>query len=424
MISIYIINCGLILVFILLFFITRKTNKRWSKINDYLGTVTNTVNSIRYGNLSTKIEKLEHPTYQNVTDSINRMVETLNDREQMIVEYQAELMRQNKMLESVINSLSDGILIINENYDVLRATPKVSTWFGVKGKNIVGKNIQEFIQLPEDIGIDKLNGHDVFIKHTPTNNFIISSQKLKLDDKKQRYVLLIKDVTNEREIETLKEDFVATLTHDLKVPIVAEANIVEFLLEGKFGEITEKQKVALLNMKASNKELIDLVQILLETYKIKETGINLLKESINLVPFIESIIEEVQPIANNSGMTINFESERNYSVMADPMQLTRVIKNLISNAISHSNTTNSIDIKTGELPGYVTISVIDYGQGIPKEEIKMIFNKYYSAVKKFRKIGTGLGLYLSQQIAVSHGGEITVESEENVKTEFCVKLPV
>ena len=124
----YIINCGLIVVFISLFFITRKTNKRWSKINDYLGTVTNTVNSIRYGNLTTKIEKLEHPTYQNVTDSINRMVETLNDREKMIVEYQAELMRQNKLLESVINALSDGILIVNENHDILRATPKVSTW--------------------------------------------------------------------------------------------------------------------------------------------------------------------------------------------------------------------------------------------------------------------------------------------------------
>ena len=420
----YIINSGLILVFILLFFITRKTNKRWSKINDYLGTVTNTVNSVRYGNLTTKIEKLEHPTYQNVTDSINRMVETLNDREKMIIEYQAELMRQNRLLESVINSLSDGILIINEHNDILRATPKVSTWFGVKGKNIVGKNIFEFIELAEDLSIEKLNGNDVFIKHTPTNNFIISSQRLKTDDKKHRFVLLIKDVTNEREIETLKEDFVATLTHDLKVPIVAEANIVEFLLEGKFGEITEKQKVALQNMQVSNKELIDLVQILLETYKIKEQGIKLLKETIVLNPFIEGIVAEMQPIANKSGITINFNPERALTVNADPIQLNRVIKNLISNAISHSNTKECIDVKTGELKGYISISVIDYGQGISQKEIKMIFNKYYSAAKKFRKIGTGLGLYLSQQIALSHGGEITVESEENVRTEFCVKLPV
>ena len=420
----YIINSGLILVFILLFFITRKTNKRWSKINDYLGTVTNTVNSVRYGNLTTKIEKLEHPTYQNVTDSINRMVETLNDREKMIIEYQAELMRQNRLLESVINSLSDGILIINEHNDILRATPKVSTWFGVKGKHIVGKNIFEFIEIADGLSIDKLNGDDVFIKHTPTNNFIISSQKLKTDDKKNRFVLLIKDVTIELEIETLKEDFVATLTHDLKVPIVAEANIVEFLLEGKFGDITEKQKVALQNMQVSNKELIDLVQILLETYKIKEHGIKLLKETIVLDPFIEGIVAEMQPIANKSGITINFNPERALTVNADPIQLNRVIKNLISNAISHSNTKECIDVKTGEQKGFITISVIDYGQGISQEEIKMIFNKYYSAAKKFRKIGTGLGLYLSQQIALSHGGEITVDSEENVRTEFCVKLPV
>lgn len=333
-------------------------------------------------------------------------------------------MRQNRLLESVINSLSDGILIINEHSDILRATPKVSTWFGLKGKDIIGKNIFEFIELADGLSPEKLNGDDVFIKHTPTNNFIISSQKLTTDDKKQRFVLLIKDITNEREIETLKEDFVATLTHDLKVPIVAEANIVEFLLEGKFGEITDKQRVALKNMQSSNKELVDLVQILLETYKIKEKGIQLLKETIVLNTFIESIIDEMQPIANKSGITINFTPERALTVFADPIQLTRVVKNLISNAISHSNTKECIDIKTGELQGYITISVIDYGQGISPDEIKMIFNKYYSAAKKFRKIGTGLGLYLSQQIAISHGGEITVESEENVRTEFCIKLPV
>lgn len=419
----YILNLSIILVFIILFLITRQTNKRWSKINDYLGMVTNTVNSVRYGNLSTKIDEIDHPTYQNVTDSINRMVETLNDREKMIIEYQAELMRQNKLLESVINSLSDGILIINEKHSILRATPKISSWFGTKGKDIIGKNIFDFIQLGENLNIEKLNDEDVFIKHTPTNNFIINSIKLSLDDKK-RYVLLIKDVTNEREVETLKEDFVATLTHDLKVPIVAAANILNFLIDGKFGDINEKQKVALLNMKNSNQELVELVQILLETYKIKETGIKLLKENILLNGFLDEVVNETQPIATNSGITIHFEPSRNIKVTADPLQLERVVKNLISNAISHSNTKDRIDITTGEEPGFITISVIDYGQGIPPEEIKLIFNKYYSAAKKFRKIGTGLGLYLSQQIIKSHGGEITVESEENVRTVFCIKLPL
>ena len=420
----YLLNLGIILVFIILFLITRQTSKRWSKINDYLGMVTNTVNSVRYGNLSTKIEEINHPTYQNVTDSINRMVETLNDREKMIVEYQNELMRQNKLLESVINSLSDGILIINDKHNILRATPQITEWFGTKGQEIIGSNIDDYIQISDDTPIERAKNKDVFIKHTPTNNFVMQTIKLSLDDDKKRYVILIKDVTNEREIETLKEDFVATLTHDLKVPIVAESNIINFLLNGTFGEISDKQEVALLNMKKSNQELVELVQIILETYKIKETGIKLLKENIMLNGFISDIVESTQPIANNSGITIYFTPSRDIKVTADPMQLERVIKNLISNAISHSNTKDRIDIKTGEIPGYITISVIDYGQGIPPKEIKLIFNKYYSAAKKFRKIGTGLGLYLSQQIVKSHGGEITVQSEEGVQTEFCIKLPL
>ena len=421
----YLVNICVILVFISLFFITRRTSKRWSKINDYLGKVTTTVDSIRYGNLSTKIEKVEHPTYQNVTDSINRMVETLNDREKMIIEYQTELMRQNKLLESVINSLSDGILIINEKFEILRATPKILNWFGIKGRDIIGKNVFEFLQpvKDEDFDISGLNNAEIFIKHTPTNNFVINSQPLTSLEKK-RFVLIIKDITTEKEIETLKDDFVATLTHDLKVPIVAASNIIDLFLANKFGEISDKQKYALENMKSSNQGLLELVQILLETYKLREQGIKLVRSDIEINPFVEAIITEMQPIATENKIEIKYlPSDCVKVVNADPMQLRRVIKNLISNAIDHSNTKKFIDIKIGKYQDGITISVIDYGQGISKDELKMIFNKYYSAAKKLRKVGGGLGLYLSQQIAVAHGGEIIATSEEGVRTEFCVKLP-
>ena len=421
-----IINIAVILVFISLFFVTRRTNKRWSKINDYLGKVTTTVDSIRYGDLSKKINT-DHPTYQNVTHSINRMVETLNDRERMIAEYQSELMNQNRLLESVINSLSDGILIINDKFEILRATPKILKWFGVKkGHDIVGKSIFDYIQLSDDDAkADKLDNDEVFIKHTPTNNFLISSQPL-MHIEKKRYVIIIKDVTVEKEIETLKTDFAATLAHDLKVPIIAASNMTDLLLNGKFGEISDKQEVALKNMKSSNSELLELVQVLLETYKIDDKGgIELYKEKINLNEFAKNVVEELIPLTKDLEIKLNFiPSDTNIFVNGDKMQLQRVIKNLVSNAINHSNSHKDIDVKIGENKGLATISVIDYGQGIPKDEIKMIFNKYYSAAKKLRKVGTGLGLYLSQQIAQAHGGEITVESEENIRTEFCVKLPV
>ena len=298
-------------------------------------------------------------------------------------------------------------------------------WFGIKGKDIIGKNVFEFIQpvSEESFEVAELKNTEIFIKHTPTNNFIINSEPLTSLEKK-RYVLIIKDITTEKEIETLKEDFVATLTHDLKVPIVAAANIIDLFLADKFGEISEKQKFALNSMKTSNQSLLDLVQILLETYKLKEQGIKLVKSDIEINPYIEEIIKEMQPIAKDNKIEINYQPSNSVkTINADGMQLCRVIKNLISNAIDHSNTKKPIDVKVGTFNGGITISVIDYGQGISKDEIKMIFNKYYSAAKKLRKVGTGLGLYLSQQIAVAHGGEIIVTSEEGVRTEFCVKLP-
>lgn len=423
----YAINLFIIFIFISLLVVFKKSDKKWSKINDYLGMVANTVNSVRYGNLATKIERLEHPNYQNLSESINRMVETLNDREKMILEYQGELTRQNKFLEAVINSLSDGILIIDENYTILRVTSQIVNWFGEDGKNLIGKNILDYIQPKKNIKCEKFKEDEIFVKNDSSASFEATAMRLEIEDKKKRFVIIIKDITNQKELEQIREDFVATLTHDLKVPIVAESNILDFLINGKFGEMNEKQHEAIGNMKDCNQELLELVQILLETYKIKETGIDLEKVNIDLAPFITSIVEEMNPIIEKSGFKINFDSQYNLNILADRVQLKRVIKNLIQNAISHSESNKDVDVKIEQIPAenpeFIAISIVDYGKGISQENIDKIFNKYYSTAKKFRKIGTGLGLYLSQQIIKSHGGEIVVTSEENARTEFCIKLP-
>ncbi|MCM1340072.1 MAG: HAMP domain-containing histidine kinase, partial [Muribaculaceae bacterium] len=247
--------------------------------------------------------------------------------------------------------------------------------------------------------------------------------ELKIEEnKKARYIVIIKNITNQKEVETLKEDFVATLTHDLKVPIIAETNMIDLFLNESFGAINEKQRYALKTMQSSNKELLDLVQIVLDTYK--STQITLYKENIMLKAFIEEIIEEMNPIAAKTGNTLNFIYPRDIRVLADRFQLKRVLKNLIQNAISYGAAKTPIEIEIGEIPDYITIKVKDYGPGISKSDIEKIFNKYYSAAKKFRKIGTGLGLYLALQITKAHKGDLTVESIEGEFTEFCIKIPV
>ena len=100
----------------------------------------------------------------------------------------------------------------------------------------------------------------------------------------------------------------ATLTHDLKVPIIAETNMLELFLSESFGKISEKQKVALKNMQASNKELLELVQTVLDTYKFKGQSFRLYKENIMLKSFINEIINEMKPIADKTKNTLIINS--------------------------------------------------------------------------------------------------------------------
>jgi signal transduction histidine kinase len=327
-------------------------------------------------------------------------------------------------LEQVLNSLSDGLLIVDENYIIQRATRRVVKWFETEGKILPGRSLHDFVEIPRKKPVHLLDNDEVSIPTQRNSNFCIDSVEINIDDEKEKFLVIIKDVTAQKELESLKDDFVATLTHDLKVPIIAEKNMLDLFLDGTFGSVSDKQKLALQNMQVSNQELLELVQVVLDTYKIRDGRITLYKENIMLGSFINEIFTEMKPIASKTKNDLVFIKDRDIRVYADRFQLKRVIKNLIQNAISYGKPKSPIEVTIGEIPDFVTIKIKDYGAGISRSELDKIFNRYYSAAKKFRKIGTGLGLYLALQISKAHQGDLTVDSKEGEYSEFCIKIPV
>lgn len=288
-----------------------------------------TFQKVRYGQLDARIENLEN---QKLQKSVNRLLETILDREDMIKEYQHSLSEKNASLEKMI--------------------------------------------------------------------------KL------------------EKESQKLKEDFIATLTHDLKVPIIAELNTIDFFLSGRFGDINDKQKEALKLMKNSNEELIELSAILLETYKIQQESIVLNKRETAFDTFVEEIVQEMKPISVSNSLNLEFfPSDTSTTFLIDRLHLKRVLKNLILNAISFSNHGAGVQVKNAIYGDFAVVEVVNEGIGISKEDADLIFNKYYSSAKKFRKVGTGLGLYLANQIVKAHNGTIMCKSEDG-KTVFTVKIPL
>ncbi len=228
-------------------------------------------------------------------------------------------------------------------------------------------------------------------------------------------------IEREKQSQNLKQDFISTLAHDFKVPIIAQDNTYDMLLDGKFGELTDIQTDVIKNLKVSNNDLKNLVADLLDAHKLETCEFEVNKEEINLDKLIKEVIEQNKSILSIKNKEIIY-SGKNISLCVDEFLIKRVLNNLISNAIFFGKNSKNIYIELSKTKQNVEISITDEGDGI-KEDIDSVFKKYYSASKKYSNIGIGLGLYIANKIVMAHSGKITAKNAEGKGACFTVILP-
>lgn len=225
------------------------------------------------------------------------------------------------------------------------------------------------------------------------------------------------------ELVKIQQDFTATLTHDLKVPILAEINALKLFSEESFGSITPQQKDVIKSMIKNNEELLFLVNTLLDTCKNRSGALKINKSTESLSETINESIEEVAFLVKKHSITF-VPPKKSLMLDFDKIEIKRVIKNLLNNAISHTKEDGVISVEVVSRKKETEVIVIDNGRGIAVAELGKVFEKYFSTAKKMRKVGTGLGLFLSKQIIEKHGGRIWVESEEGKGSKFHFTLPL
>ena len=227
-------------------------------------------------------------------------------------------------------------------------------------------------------------------------------------------------IEQEKESQKFKDDFVAALTHDLKTPVIAELNAINMLMNGMFGEISAPQKEVLSMMEKSDKDLIELSEMLQQTYKIQANEIVLKKEKTELNRFLADIFDELKPIFNskNQNPLCEIQDEKVFAQI-DLMNFKRVIHNLLLNASKYAYSDTDVTLNLYSENDKIFITVTNFGDTINEDEMKLIFEKYYSGINKFQQLSTGLGLYCANKIVMAHGGKIDVKSEEG-KTVFTV----
>lgn len=411
-------------------------------ITNPISRITDLALSVENGDLSKRLNIRNNDELGYLAQSFNRMINALSDRSQEIVESNRLLSEQSNKIEAIISSSADGIITIDSEWKISSINPRILEWTGLSRDEVIGKPFYQVIKykpsnnsvVPEIESINAPENINQYYPNASLRNFN-TQEVTRLDityseikpqiNPENSYVLILRDVTKKKELEQLKEDFVATLTHDLRVPIVASVQSLEQMLQGYYGELQDKQKFITQHLISSNKDLLRMVNTILDSYSYEEGKQALIKRKVNLNKLLDECVTGLKPLINEKRHRININLHQSLTeVMIDRPEIKRVIINLLSNAITYTQQEGSIEIKTSSFDNEVIVSISDNGPGIAKESQKELFQRYSKATNTLRKIGTGLGLYLSKQIIGAHSGKIWVESEKGEGSTFYFSLPI
>ncbi|MBW4654129.1 MAG: hybrid sensor histidine kinase/response regulator [Kaiparowitsia implicata GSE-PSE-MK54-09C] len=226
-----------------------------------------------------------------------------------------------------------------------------------------------------------------------------------------------------------REDFVSRLTHDLRTPLVAADRMYKLFQEDAFGELSPEMQDAIAVMVRSNKNLLQMVNTLLEVYR-HESGRKSMSFSLcDMRSIVQEVAQELTPLIQEKGLQLIVDLPEDgaclTSVLGDSLELRRVLINLVGNSIKFTDE-GSISIRLRgadppNTPNRVRLDVIDTGGGIPSEDLQMLFERFRQGNHK--RAGSGLGLYLSRRIIETHRGNISVKSELGKGSIFTVRLP-
>jgi signal transduction histidine kinase len=232
---------------------------------------------------------------------------------------------------------------------------------------------------------------------------------------------ILRDVTEERQIEHAKAEFIANASHELKTPLFALSGYLE-MLEDEDDEKVRKE--FLRDMKAQTERLESLAKTLLDLSRLDANAVTFRLEEVDL----EDLLHELKRDFAYTGREIHIHSEEGIPpVETDPIQLYRMLAILLDNALKYSGGLDGekpVELELHREDGHALVSVTDRGCGIPEAEIPHIFDRFYRAQGSSRADGTGLGLALAGEISQHLGGDIRVESRPNLGSTFSVELPL
>ena len=395
-------------------------------------TIRHNTQQIATGDLTQRVPLVGPSEVQELAKEFNIMADQLQQKISSIEE-------ESERLQTLLSRMVEGVLAVDGSGRAVFANPAFCNITGMTMDRMKGRSYLE-ITRNDDLStfvsqhLDKMNFETApdtkeirFL--AGSNNRILSIQASRIYDNAHSLSLLLlvfHDVTQTRQVEQIRKDFVANVSHELRTPLTAIQGSTEVLLDGAYQDPAQSRRfLEIMEKQLGN--IQNLVTDMLKLASVEDGRLPLRREETDVALLIQELTTVIQPLANKKNQTLDVSVASNIpSVQVDPHQLHDSLMNLLDNAVKYTQENGRIELKAFVEGSNLVFTVSDNGTGISKEQLPRIFERFYRVDKsRSREVGgTGLGLSIAKHGIENHGGSISVQSELGEGTKFTIRIPL
>ena len=360
-------------------------------------------------------------------DELGQLGQAFNEMSVSLKNMMATISGEKTKLATILSSMTDGVVMTDYEGSILMANTAAESQFNFKEANSLGKPLIEVIH---DHEIDELVKKCLKTAQEQTGQIDVAGRFLRVvaiplsSGKPPGALALFQDLTEMRNLQTMRREFVGNISHELRTPLAAIKAIVDTLQNGAINDM----KVAKDFMEKLDVEVDGMTQMvteLLELSRIEGGRAKLKTGLVDLNLLVEEVVTRLSPQAERAKVSLAFERVPEMPLVhADKERIQQVMVNLIHNAIKFTPAGGKVTVDARSENGAVITRVSDTGIGISMEDLPHVFERFYKADKSRSGSGTGLGLAIAKHTVQAHGGNIWVQSEEGRGSTFSFSLPL
>ena len=405
-----------------------------SYIANPIKRLTDSIKQIASENYDERIHFDNHGEFKELAQSFNTMAEKLQEYNESNL---AKIMMSKKRIETLINNMNDPIIGLDENWEIIFANEEAIKIIGITESKLIGCNAlklavqNDLIRLLiKNLEIESAEKQKILKIFANNKESYFEKENFKItivptgeqEEKTIGHVIILRNVTEYKELDFAKTNFISTVSHEFKTPIAAIKMSLQLLDNNKVGLLNEEQKSLLNSINDDTNRLLKITGELLNMTQVESGNIQLNIAKNDAQSILQYAIDAVKTQAEQKQIELQKSIPENpIYVMADSEKTAWVLTNLLSNAIRYSGENSSIIMKIETLEQSVNYIITDNGQGIAPEYTNKIFDKYFR-IPNNKSEGTGLGLAISKEFVEAQGGCIKVESTIGIGSSFTVSL--